>query len=74
MARLLKALPIKVIESIGALFGIVVASYTGVLLAATAVPVWASTQHPGTTLRHLRPLYSTGGYLVHPLAGSSYSS
>jgi formate-dependent nitrite reductase membrane component NrfD len=55
MARLLKALPIKVIESVGSLFGIVVASYTGVLLAATAVPVWARARSL------LGPLFFTSG-------------
>ncbi len=45
MARLIKAFPIKVIESIGSLFGVIVATYTGVLLAATAVPVWARARH-----------------------------
>jgi formate-dependent nitrite reductase membrane component NrfD len=39
--RLFKALPIKFIEVVGSFFGLFVASYTGVLLAATAVPVWA---------------------------------
>jgi len=39
--RLFKALPIKFIEVIGSFFGLFVASYTGVLLAATAVPAWA---------------------------------
>jgi formate-dependent nitrite reductase membrane component NrfD len=39
--RLFKALPIKFIEVVGSFFGLFVASYTGVLLAATAVPAWA---------------------------------
>jgi formate-dependent nitrite reductase membrane component NrfD len=43
--RLFKALPIKFIECIGSFFGLFVASYTGVLLAATAVPVWARARH-----------------------------
>src|SRR5258708_9386427 len=41
LARFMKAFPVKVIEVIGSVFGLVVASYTGVLLSATAVPVWA---------------------------------
>ncbi len=55
MARLMKALPIKVIEIVGSLFGIVVASYTGVLLAATAVPVWARARNI------IGPLFFTSG-------------
>ena len=65
MARLMKALPIKVVESIGALFGIVVASYTGVLLAATAVPVWARARNI------LGPLFFTSG-LSTALAAISF--
>ena len=45
MARLIKASPVKVIETIGSFFGVVVATYTGVLLAATAVPVWARARN-----------------------------
>ncbi len=45
LARLMKALPIRVVEVIGTFFGMVVASYTGVLLAATAVPVWAKARN-----------------------------
>src|SRR5579863_9205584 len=55
MARLIKAIPIKVIETIGSFFGIVVATYTGVLLAATAVPVWARARNI------LGPLFFTSG-------------
>lgn len=55
LARLIKAMPIKVIESIGSFFGIVVATYTGVLLAATAVPVWARARNI------LGPLFFTSG-------------
>jgi formate-dependent nitrite reductase membrane component NrfD len=55
MARLIKAFPIKVIESIASLFGMVVATYTGVLLAATAVPVWARARNI------LGPLFFTSG-------------
>jgi len=40
LARFMKAMPVKIIESIGSIFGLFVASYTGVLLASTAVPVW----------------------------------
>src|SRR5438309_12064722 len=53
--RLFKALPIKLIESIGSFFGLFVASYTGVLLASTAVPVWARARHI------LGPLFLTSG-------------
>jgi len=45
MARLMKALPINIIEIVGSLFGIILASYTGVLLAATAIPVWARARN-----------------------------
>lgn len=53
--RLFKALPVKIIESIGSFFGLFVASYTGVLLASTAVPVWARARHI------LGPLFLTSG-------------
>src|SRR2546429_9450068 len=53
--RLFKALPIKLIESMGSFFGLFVASYTGVLLASTAVPVWARARHI------LGPLFLTSG-------------
>jgi formate-dependent nitrite reductase membrane component NrfD len=53
--RLLKALPIKLIESIGSIFGLFVAMYTGVLLAATAIPLW------GRSRRILGPLFLTSG-------------
>lgn len=55
MARLMKALPIKAIESLGAFFGLFVASYTGVLLSSTGVPVWARAR------RLLGPLFLTSG-------------
>lgn len=45
LARLMKALPVKLIEAVGSFFGIVVASYTGVLLSSTAVPVWARAKY-----------------------------
>src|SRR5256714_13969575 len=53
--RLFKALPVKIIESIGSFFGLFVASYTGVLLSSTAVPVWARARHI------LGPLFLTSG-------------
>jgi formate-dependent nitrite reductase membrane component NrfD len=53
--RLLRALPIKAIEIPGSIFGVFVASYTGVLLAATAVPIWARARHI------LGPLFLTSG-------------
>ena len=55
MARLLKVLPIKVIDVLGSFFGLVVASYTGVLLSSTAVPLWARARHV------LGPLFLTSG-------------
>jgi formate-dependent nitrite reductase membrane component NrfD len=45
LAQLMKALPIKAIECVGSFFGAIVASYTGVLLAATAVPAWARARY-----------------------------
>lgn len=53
--RVFKALPVKLIEIIGSFFGVFVASYTGVLLAATAVPIWARARHI------LGPLFLTSG-------------
>ena len=55
LARLLKALPIKLIEGCGSIAGLFVASYTGVLLSSTAVPVWARATHI------LGPLFLTSG-------------
>jgi formate-dependent nitrite reductase membrane component NrfD len=49
------ALPVKLIEAIGSFFGLFVASYTGVLLSTTAVPVWARAKHI------LGPLFLTSG-------------
>src|SRR3989454_7035749 len=54
-ARLFKALPVKVIEAFGSFFGLFVASYTGVLLSSTAVPIWARARHI------LGPLFLTSG-------------
>ncbi len=54
-ARIFKALPVKVIEGLGAFFGLFVASYTGVLLSSTAVPIWARAKHI------LGPLFLTSG-------------
>jgi formate-dependent nitrite reductase membrane component NrfD len=65
LARLLKALPIKIIEVVGSLFGMIVASYTGVLLAATAVPVWARAR------KILGPLFFTSA-LSTALAAISF--
>ncbi len=45
MARLMRALPVKVIEATGSFFGLIVASYTGVLLSSTAIPLWARAKH-----------------------------
>ena len=55
MARLMKALPVKVIEAIGAFFGLFLASYTGVLLSSTAIPLWGRAKHL------LGPLFLTSG-------------
>ena len=44
-ARIAKALPVKVIDVIGSVFGLIVASYTGVLLSSTAVPIWARAKY-----------------------------
>ena len=55
IAKLMKALPVKVIEVFGAIAGLFVASYTGVLLSSTAVPVWARARHV------LGPLFVTSG-------------
>ncbi len=55
LARLMKAFPVKVIEVIGSVFGLFVASYTGVLLSSTAVPVWARARHI------LGPLFLSSG-------------
>lgn len=41
LSRLLLALPRVAINSVGAVFGFFVGGYTGVLLAITAVPLWA---------------------------------
>ncbi len=55
IARLMKALPVKLIEAIGAFFGLFVASYTGVLLSSTAIPLWGRAKHL------LGPLFLTSG-------------
>jgi formate-dependent nitrite reductase membrane component NrfD len=64
LARFTKALPVKVIEGIGSVFGLFVASYTGVLLSSTAVPVWARARHI------LGPLFLSSG-LSNALASLS---
>ncbi|EFH86119.1 NrfD/PsrC family molybdoenzyme membrane anchor subunit [Ktedonobacter racemifer] len=51
LARWMKAVPIKLVEVLGSLLGLFVASYTGVLLSSTAVPVWARAR------RLLGPLF-----------------
>src|SRR5207302_2873262 len=55
LSRLMRALPVKLIETIGSFFGLFVASYTGVLLSSTAVPVWARARHI------LGPLFLSSG-------------
>src|SRR6266516_4927541 len=55
LSKMMKALPVKVIESVGSVFGLFVASYTGVLLSSTAVPIWARARHI------LGPLFLTSG-------------
>jgi formate-dependent nitrite reductase membrane component NrfD len=64
LARLMRAVPVKTIEVIGSLFGLIVASYTGVLLSSTAVPVWGRAKHI------LGPLFLASG-LSTALAGLS---
>src|SRR5581483_10823068 len=55
LVRLMKAVPVKAVEALGAIGGLFVASYTGVLLSSTAVPVWARARHI------LGPLFLTSG-------------
>ena len=55
VARIMRALPVKVIEGFGAFFGLFVASYTGVLLSSSANPLWGRTKHL------LGPLFLTSG-------------
>jgi formate-dependent nitrite reductase membrane component NrfD len=55
LSKMMKALPLKLIESVGSVFGLFVASYTGVLLSSTAVPIWALARHI------LGPLFLTSG-------------
>src|SRR2546423_3997317 len=55
LSRLMRALPVKLLETIGSFFGLFVASYTGVLLSSTAVPLWARARHI------LGPLFLTSG-------------
>ena len=55
-ARIAKALPVKVVGIIGSAFGLVVGSYTGVLLSSTAVPIWARAKHI------LGPLFLTSAF------------
>lgn len=49
IAKELKRLPRQLIARIGALFGIFVAGYTGVLLSSTTNPFWNSNQFLGIT-------------------------
>lgn len=55
MARIMRALPVKVLEAVGTPLGLLVASYTGVLLSSTAIPIWARARHI------LGPLFLTSG-------------
>jgi formate-dependent nitrite reductase membrane component NrfD len=55
LARWMKAIPVKLIELPGSILGLFVASYTGVLLSSTAVPVWARARHI------LGPLFLSSG-------------
>lgn len=50
-----KAIPVKFLEFMGSILGLFVASYTGVLLSSTAVPIWARSR------RVLGPLFLTSG-------------
>jgi formate-dependent nitrite reductase membrane component NrfD len=65
LARRMKAAPVKAIEIIGNIAGLFVASYTGVLLSSTAVPIWARAKHI------LGPLFLTSG-LSTALASLSF--
>lgn len=56
--RALRALPGKVIGAAGATFGFFVGGYTGVLLGATAVPIWAKNA------RLLGPLFLSSALAV----------
>lgn len=55
LARWMKAVPVKLVEVLGSMLGLFVASYTGVLLSSTAVPVWARAR------RILGPLFLSSG-------------
>lgn len=55
LGRLMRALPVKALEVPGSILGIFVASYTGVLLSSTAVPLWGRAKHI------LGPLFLTSG-------------
>jgi formate-dependent nitrite reductase membrane component NrfD len=44
LSLLLKLVPKRLLELVGAIFGMVLAGYTGVLLAATNVPLWAKSR------------------------------
>ncbi len=55
LARMLRAMPIRVLASITSFIGMFVASYTGVLLSSTAVPLWGRARHI------LGPLFLTSG-------------
>src|SRR5450759_3399331 len=46
-ARLLAALPQKLIALPGSAFGIFLGGYTGVLLAASSIPLWSRSKHLG---------------------------
>lgn len=61
----MKAMPVKAIEIIGSIAGLFVASYTGMLLSSTAIPVWARAKHI------LGPLFLTSG-LSTALASLSF--
>lgn len=65
LARMMKAIPVKIVEAIGSFFGLFVASYTGVLLSSTAVPVWARARYI------LGPLFLSSG-LSTALASLSF--
>jgi formate-dependent nitrite reductase membrane component NrfD len=55
IGRLMKAVPVKALEVLGSILGVFVASYTGVLLSSTAVPLWGRAKHI------LGPLFLTSG-------------
>lgn len=55
-AKVVRVLPVKITDVIGSFFGLIVGSYTGVLLSSTAVPIWARAKNL------LGPLFLTSAF------------